>query len=644
MLDRLIERFYTPFHLAVIFTLVLLVAIIFITLRSGIQTYTHLGTTCLLLGCITFFIVDNRQKGHSFHREVTSIRTGTKVAIIAFCIIAIASTFSLLSENSYPFRPLSFFILFAILYGVIIYHIYRIYEYNPLCGKSQIYIILFEIIVASMILKMSCFSYSYFFQDDPGFHINFANNIASLGTIPPDLLGNNYESHPLFHIFYAMGIIVTCLGQYDFQGVTALIQTVSVLAVYLITVKITEKPLAGLLAALLYSIFGLSILYSVVTTTQGFSTLYVLLILFLYFKYTSGIQKPILLMSLIVIVSVALVFIHIQYSFVAILWLLIYAIILIFCGGNRSCTNGWQYLVISLFLIWFAKELYSVLGDRLLSTIRSLGSSVCDIFSNTASIGIVQGSGPVQEYWMYLLANIGVLFYYTFLTSGVLLLLNSKQMKSRIFAFWSLLIFVVMIVGMAMGQKAFLFSRYYYWVGLVLSILGGVVLYSIVARIQACNVRVTRSLLAFILVISLVGLCFVTITSERSNNLDPVLYERQTPFIFFHTYEETEILSRFFVKIPDDYIVLTDLRTSSRGSIPSQGGGDVLLFSSPFIEDNRDYNCLLTNSYSIEKGVLFVSNGSIVYGWKIDNNVLFVLDNNMNKIFSSGIITATVKE
>ena len=445
-----------------------------------------------------------------------------------------------------------------------------------------------------------------------------------------------------------MGIIITSLSCYDFQSVTALVQTVSVLAVYLITVKITEKPRAGLFAALLYSTFGLSILYSVVTTTQGFSTLNVLLILFFCVKYTFDIRKSIVPSSLVVIVFLALVFTHIQYSFVAMLWFLIYTVILAFYSREyRGCTSRWQRwqnLAILLFLIWFAKELYSFLGDGLLSTIGSLGSSIFDIFSNIPGIGVSQGSGPVQGYWMYLLTNIGVIFYYTFLTGGVLLLLNSKEMKGRIFAVWSLSIFAVMIVGMAMGQTAFLFSRYYYWVGPVLSILGGVVLYSIVSCIQTCNTRVTRSPLAFILVILLVGLCFVTITSERSNNLDPVFYERQTPFIFFHTHEETEILSRYFEKIPDDYLVLTDLRTGSRGSVPFQWRENILLFSSPSIEDSRDYNCLLTNSYSIEKGSLFVSNDSITYGWGIDNNALLVLSNNMNKTFSSGIITVTVKE
>lgn len=643
MLDRFIRGMCDSFNIAVAFTLISFGVLAFFTLRSGIQTYIHLGTACLFLGCIIFFAIDNRQKKkYSFQNTPLPI-TDIRITIVAFWVICMASIFLIVSGNSDISRPVSFFISFSMLYGVVTYQIFQLNEGNRLSGKLQIYVILFETIVASMILKMSLFSYSLFFQDDPGFHINSANIIASLGIIPLDVFGDNYGNHPLFHIFYAMGIITTGINSYDFQGVTALIQTLSILVIYLVTVKITKNQTAGLFAALLYSIFSLSILYSVVTTTQGFSTLLVLLILFFYIKYTSDTKKSIISILSIILVYLALVFTHIQYSFVPMLWLLIYTTILFFYRRHHNRNAGWQYLAISLLLIWIAKELYFGLGDSLLSSIATLGSSVRDIFSNTCNIGMVQSSGPFQDYWMFLLTNIGIVFYYTFLTSGVLLLLKRKDKQSRIFALWSLVVFVVLIIGMAMGQQGILFSRYYYWVGLVLSILGGFVLYSITTCFQACDVRVTKNLLVLLLVISLIGLCFVAITSEKSNNLDPMLYERQTPFIFFHTHEETEMLSRLFEKLPDDYIVLTDLRTGSRGSVPLQWNGSILLFSSPSLEDNRDYNCVLINRYSIEKGMIFVNNDSIVYGWQIDPSVPSTLGTKSDKIFSSDIITATMK-
>ena len=640
----LTQRLNNSYYIAIFFSLVLFGALTFFTLRSGIKTYIHLGITCLIFGCIIFFVVDycRPRKNHPFQEATLSI-TDFRVTIVAFLFIVLASVFVLISGKSDISRPFSFFILFSLLYGVITYQIFQTIKGSWFSGKFQISVILFETIVASMLLKMSLLSYSVFFQDDPGFHIYAANIIASSGTIPLSIFGDNYGNHPLFHIFYAIGIVTTGINNYySFQGVIALIQTLSVLVIYLITVNITKKPTAGLFAALLYSIFGLSVLYSVVTTTQGFSTLYVILILLFYVKYASNFKNSIVPILLILLLYLALAFTHIQYSFVSILWLLIYATIMFLYGQRLNLNRGCYYLVISLFLIWVGKEMYLGIGDSLLSSIASLVSS-CDMFSNAQIIGIAQNFGPSRNYWMFLLTSIGTIFYYTFLTSGALLLLKRNELQSKIFALWSISAFSVLVLGMSTGQSGLLFSRYYYWVGIVLSMLGGVVLYSISACIRVCNLRVIKKLLTFTLIGSLIGLCFVTIVSEGSNNLDPMLYERQTPLSFFHSPGEVYILSGLFQMFPDDSVVLTDLRTGSRGSVPMQWQGDTLVFPSPSLEDNRNYNYLLINRYSVEEGMIFVNNDSLVYGWQVDSDIPSTLCKKMDKIYSSDIITVAMR-
>jgi hypothetical protein len=640
-----------------IITICLFIILINLTLRGSAKTYIHLGILCLLAGCLYCVFRGNNPIAYYIPKY-------NKVYTLLFFSILFISEISLLMKPDPISRPIIFFVLISIMYGIIAL------EILAFGSEKYRWLIITQIFVTSLFIKYSYFINIYQFQDDPGFHLLVADAIAKQGYIPFNEMGLYYGNHPIFHIYCAIIMVISDFGLFNTQYVTSAIQTLSIVCIYLISIKYFKDTQMALFSALIYSIFGLGILYGYLTTTEGFSSI-LILIIFLSLSsiilnsqtcslsegLSSALCKKYTNFYIIIgICSISLIATHLLYFAFGSLWIVLLILSLFVYKIAVGHRINLKHITIFIFiilgiLIYLAIYMPSNMYIDLLSIPHQIEEKIWIVLNNLLSSGrlIQSDETMVRGYPAFLLTNLPILIFYSFITAGIFTLIKFRNPYRVLFGIWASLNLIFLFMGTILGEIlgiSYVIARYHYFMGMILSIMGGYILSDFVNRTDNNSQTPIKNnnynKMGLVIFILLIGL--LSNISERSNNLDPLIYEKETPHIFFHTNAERELLGSIFKYMPETGSLVTDLRTASRNSIPSNWRGSVVTFSSASLAElSLNYDYMLLSWYSLHKGMLFLDNicqgCPYTYGNKIDEYALNVKLDRFNKLFESNLIS-----
>lgn len=266
-----------------------------------------IGVVILLGAIIPFFLQIKPQLYNQIccGDENYSVSNFNKIAfIIWLCLSLLSVVISSYSKNDYHL-PLIYFIV--IVSAILIISL-QIFHSNGV-RKYEVYLILFEIILISLIIATS---YIYLFPEaygnDSSYHVNYITSILESGNI------GNYEgyyvNYPFYHILYSNTLLISNTSIKFVQFMLAFVQIIFLLFIFTISNRLFNHEIA-LLSTLLASISTNLIVPRYMHFPGTFTSIFFVLIIFLYFsQYVQNRNDVVHMKSLLIFSFLALVFSH----------------------------------------------------------------------------------------------------------------------------------------------------------------------------------------------------------------------------------------------------------------------------------------------------------------------------------------------
>lgn len=599
-------------------------------------------------GVALFLVLDKPAKpisqANDAHRIGDKTRTRNRIIDIAIILLPVVSLV-ILGVQGFPLsRPPVFYILLAVAYGLVFL---RIASYDKATlSRTDVAVVLIEILWLTSLLKWSFFFGVFQFEDDPGAHLRWVENIAQTGFLSKEMAV--YYAIPAFHILASTIGTVAGLDIGELSIVAALAQSISVILVYLLSMKFIGSIKVSLYSALIFSVLSLNLKYSLAVTTEGISLLVVLLTLYCIISLcqTARLHKQYAL--LFVFFFVVGVFWHHFYSAISLLWVLISIGIAIFVINKdrldiyskerRHQLSKWLcFLGLFAIILWTAHIAYSnaylakgaadVTAESLITQplfpepppgplVPELPpeSLVPESPPEPLALQLVLQNlkierGPIEAtpgfLTGYVLTYLSIFLLICLGTTGALLLIRHGDRFNR----WLVVLiatYSIIILFPAIKDIELLRPRiHFYFLEGLLAILAG---YTVERGMQRIIEGINIHRILLVTSVSLfIAFSLFSIASRLGNELDPIFYAGEVPVPFYHSYHERMVLQDMLAHVPEGSSIVTDLRTGSRGCKPSDTEYKLDFFSDHSLPElDRDYDYIILNADSITKGIFFV--------------------------------------
>jgi len=381
----------------------------------------------------------------------------------------------------------------------------------------------------------------------------------------------------------------------------------------------------------------------VVTTSAAFSLVLILALLTSIVCYVARPRPRAAYIVALIIVFVALTYTHLVYSLIGLVLLTLFIVchaLSEFLSGNRRAKFIGMLAIVATLWTWHLVNA-TVFQTPLRALLRAITALTSLVDPNALAEVVSTSPTGSTTFQTYTVANLGFLFLLPLFLGGTLTLIDSKDHEQRAFGATAILFLVVTAISLVIGRELLLGSRNFFFLGIALASSAGLFVSRLIGLCH--NRRARAAAVAGFIVLALVS-SFVSVAGDRSNNLDPLIYEGQTPFLFFHTRGEKEIYSSLVPLLPNGSTVVTDFRSGSRGGLTLENPESITVirfsdFSLPELNDPYDY--VVLNMYSLQAGVLVVGRAPgapIRYGLPVDIQLAVARLSTHNKIVDAGFV------
>ncbi len=251
----------------VIFSLIL---IIYLGREIGRVVYLLTGVLALI-SCLLWLAI---RKSHTFESHLPDSRTLTSLCATCFFGLYILSVLSVYLRPEPYMRPLSYFVLTALMAGMIACEIFT-------SGRRHTPLILIQVLLLGVSIAWSqLLIFPSLLGVDPWYHSALTNSIITEGFIPG---GYDYSKLPLFHLMIAATSLLAGLP-YKFAAMASvsLGQIIcNAMFVFLIADRLFKNHRVGLLDALMVVIANHHIVMSYWSIPNGFAAIFILIVVFL---------------------------------------------------------------------------------------------------------------------------------------------------------------------------------------------------------------------------------------------------------------------------------------------------------------------------------------------------------------------------
>lgn len=232
-------------------------------------------------------------------------------------------------------RPLSYFCLVAVMAGLILVEVLSIGQEQS--GRRSIILTQIIFLSLNLIMGQTLKLPLFFGGTDILGHMRYIETIIAEGHVTP--LMESYQYFPLFHVFDAVGMLVTGMGlKMSYFIVGGLSFVVSIPIVYLLVNWLTRNVKVSLIAVLIYSISQDAIFGGMYMVTRTMAYLLCLLALYLLLRGRGNIQFR----GIAIFLILPLVLMH-QATLVEVTGILLLIIIIELVLHRRSRYIGYTY-------------------------------------------------------------------------------------------------------------------------------------------------------------------------------------------------------------------------------------------------------------------------------------------------------------
>lgn len=421
----------------------------------GKFVYSVLGGL-VIIACALWLVVREYISFESHHFES---RAMTISSAIGFFGLYTLSNLSIYLRPEIYERPLLYFVLIALMAGIIAYEIFT-------SSRQHTGLILIQIILLGVSIA---WSQLLIFPDllgiDPWHHSAFTDQIIEGGNIPD---GYGYSKLPLFHLtIAATSLSATLPYKFATMASVSLGQIIcSILFVFLATNYIFKNYQTGLLAALLVTIANHHIFMSYWSIPNAFAAVFIVVALYsLLFRFDGGLRPVFAVLCTIALASIILTH-TIAAMCMAILLFVIWGALVMYRFSGSPIENHVPLLVPVSFtmatLAWwtFVSGSIDVLIDMLQSGFRM------DYFIDTPMEFRVISMPFGEEVFI----NLGMFLFFAFALIGTFYMVSRRGNSSTFALAWAgMAPLIIGFSSLALGL-AVIEHRWWYIAQILLSI------------------------------------------------------------------------------------------------------------------------------------------------------------------------------
>lgn len=244
-----------------------------------------------LVSCLLWLVI---RKKHPLEFHLPDSGTLTYFWATAFFALYTLSVLSIYLRPNLYARPLQYFILTALMGGIIACQIFT-------SSRRHVGLILTQVLLMGMSIAWSqTLIFPSLLGVDPYYHFAFTNKILDTGTIPD---GSAYSNLPFFHMMIAIASLVADLP-YKFAALVSVsfVQLLSnALFVFLIANRLFMNHRVGILAALMVIIANYHIFMSYWSIPNAFAGIFIPIAFYMLFF---GLRKSSRFSSILLIVLI----------------------------------------------------------------------------------------------------------------------------------------------------------------------------------------------------------------------------------------------------------------------------------------------------------------------------------------------------
>jgi hypothetical protein len=487
----------------------------------------------VLISCLLWLVI---RKRHTFEFRFPESRILTIVWSICFFGLYILSVLSIYFRPELYERPLLYFVLTAIMAGIIACEIIA-------SGRRYAGLILIQILLLGVSIAWSqLLIFPSLLGIDPWYHSALTNRIVDRGFIPE---GNSYSNLPLFHLMIAATSLVASLPYKLANMVSVSLGQIicNGLFVFLIADYLFKNHRIGLLAALMVVIANHHIRMTYWSIPNAFAVVFIPIVIYLALSTAKSNPRNILTLWMSIIMILLMVAIILTHSIAAICM----AILLFVAWGASILYKIFyprveSYVTLSVPLgftvMMFAWWSYSSGHIKTLSQLMSWGFSV-DYFDKTPAEYLNHAMiVPLGE---QMFNNLGVYLFWAVSLIGVFYMISRRGNSST---------FLVALVGVTplaitflsfISETAVIGSRWWYCAQILLSIPLAVSIYLVITW------KSRKSLFPYAFVFGFVVILSVFMIMSTSANIDNHICSPVTGSTSAYTQSEM-VASDFFAK------------------------------------------------------------------------------------------------
>ena len=586
------------------------------------------------LGLSLFIILDKRDKNRE---NLRNHRIDSRI-INLFFVFALLTSLTILIINEIPlFRPISFFICVALMFGIIAIEIVNLNKDE--IKKLQTFSVLTKAMVVSFLFKSTFFMGIYFTGFDVIRHFENASMILSTGSTRT--LG--YSETPIYHLLWAIYSLVAGVDLNSTKFILLIFPILGIPFMYLFCKVFTGDEKSSLYSALIFSFFTLTNRIRIQTEAFVFPILFLILFYFLFHSEKKTIEDNLI----IVILSITLICTHFYYSGLFVIWLsLAFLTVSLF---NAKYTDTFRYEIRNIFILNIVLWVYKIsssstklgwLTKNIIKVINFLSILTLDITLDIEPAFLSAGTTSSQ----FLLIHLSELLFVSLTVAAMFLLIERINGKKLLLIVPFMGFTFITIIGIFIeGQNYLAWGvsfRNFYLIALFLVTLGGYTI-SKIEYISRNQQQITLMFFVLFFVLS-----FFSATSRQTNTLDPIFYSGLVPSPNFVSYEEIKTSYNLLSHLPNYSIILSDIRTLESIHFASsnihENSYQFKRFNDPDLPELMErYDYLIIGKYSIERGMIF---HNVKKGLAINNDMLLNEAEYMDKIWNGGAIQVFCKK
>ncbi len=445
----------------VIFSLIL---IAYLSRGSGRVIYLLTGVLALI-SCLLWLTI---RRSHTFEFHLPESRAWTAFCATCFLGLYTLSVLSVYLRPEFYERPFLYFILTALMAGVIACEIFT-------SGRRHAGLILIQILLLGVSIAWSqLLIFPSLLGVDPWYHSAFTSQIIGEGVIPED---HTYSKLPLFHLIVTITSLIADLPyKFATMGSVSLGQLIcNATFVFLTANYLFKNHRIGLLAALMVIIANHHIFMSYWSIPNAFAAIFIPITFYLLlFRFKEDFHLVTAILCIMTLATIILTHTIAAVCMAILLFVIWGALAFYRCSG----LNIESYVPLSVpviftiaMLAWwtFASDSIGTLIDLLRS-----GFSI-DFFEATPEE--LRGYAAVIPLGEQLINNLGMFLFFTLSFIGFFYMISRKGSSSTFATAW------VGIIPLAIGffslisGYALIEHRWWYFAQILLSIPLAVAIY-----------------------------------------------------------------------------------------------------------------------------------------------------------------------